>query len=167
MTDRDVSTDDPGDSGGDSRLNDEFRDYLLAQGADLVGFGLVSHLAGAPEIMQPRRYLPDARSMIAIGLHINEASCDLIERSVHDGTCRRRITRISCSRLRLSIRSSTRSPFRGRGSWKSRDTGPIPSRPTCRICRNHPPSIPGGRAIFRTGTWRWPAAWGRSAGTTS
>jgi epoxyqueuosine reductase len=34
--------------------------------------------------MQPGRYLPDAQSMIAIGLHINEASCDLIERSVHD-----------------------------------------------------------------------------------
>lgn len=86
MTDRDVSTDDPGDSGGDSRLTGELRDFLLAQGADLVGFGLVSHLAGAPDIMQPQRYLPDARSLIAIGLHINEASCDLIERSVHDGT---------------------------------------------------------------------------------
>ena len=67
------------------RLSEEFRDYLLAQGADLVGFGSVQHMEGAPEIMQPQRYLPDARSMIAIGLHINEASCDLIERSVHDG----------------------------------------------------------------------------------
>jgi epoxyqueuosine reductase QueG len=50
-----------------------------------VGFGSVQHLEGAPEIMQPRRYLPDAQSMIAIALHINEASCDLIERSVQDG----------------------------------------------------------------------------------
>ena len=86
MTNRDVSTDARGDPGGDSRLTGELKDSLLAQGADLVGFGLVSHLAGAPDIMRPQRYLPDARSLIAIGLHINEASCDLIERSVHDGT---------------------------------------------------------------------------------
>ncbi len=85
MTIRDAATRAETDPDTNGRLNDEFRDYLLAQGADLVGFGLVSHMAGAPEIMQPRRYLPDAHSMIAIGLHINEASCDLIERSVHDG----------------------------------------------------------------------------------
>jgi len=86
MTNRDVSTDARDAPGGDKRLTGELRDFLLAQGADLVGFGLVSHLAGAPDIMQPQRYLPDARSLIAIGLHINEASCDLIERSVHEGT---------------------------------------------------------------------------------
>jgi len=73
------------DPNTDDRLSETFRDYLLNRGADLVGFGWVSHLEGAPEIMQPRRYLPDAHSMISIGLHINEASCDLIERSVHDG----------------------------------------------------------------------------------
>lgn len=70
----------------DTALNDRLRTYLLSEGADLVGFGSVGHLKGAPEIMQPRRYLPDARSLISIGLHINEASCDLIERSVHDGS---------------------------------------------------------------------------------
>ena len=51
------------DPDGDGRLNDHLRDYLLTQGADLVGFGSVQHLEGAPEIMQPRRYLPDAQSM--------------------------------------------------------------------------------------------------------
>jgi epoxyqueuosine reductase QueG len=86
MTTNDVATDTSGELDNGGRLRDDLRDYLLAQGADLVGFGSVSHLAGAPEIMQPRRYLPDAQSLIAIGLHVNEASCDLIERTVHDGT---------------------------------------------------------------------------------
>jgi epoxyqueuosine reductase QueG len=85
MTIHDAATGAKSDPNADDRLSDEFRDYLLAQGADLVGFGLVSHMEGAPAIMQPRRYLPDAQSMISIGLHINEASCDLIERSVRDG----------------------------------------------------------------------------------
>ena len=85
MTTGDAATGATSDPNVDGRLSDEFRDFLLAQGADLVGFGSVRHMEGAPEIMQPRRYLPDALSMVAIGLHINEASCDLIERSVDDG----------------------------------------------------------------------------------
>ncbi len=66
------------------QLTEDLRDYLLQQGADLVGFGSVNRVEGAPEIMRPQRYLPDAVSMISIGLHINEASCDLIARSVQD-----------------------------------------------------------------------------------
>ncbi len=85
MMNRDAAARSKGDPDGDGRLNDQLRDYLLTLGADLVGFGSVQHLEGAPEIMQPRRYLPDAQSMITIALHINEASCDLIERSVQDG----------------------------------------------------------------------------------
>ncbi len=85
MSIRNATSHSKSDPNADGRLNDEFRGYLLAQGADLVGFGSARHMEGAPEIMQPRRYLPDAQSMIAIGLHINEASCDLIERSVYDG----------------------------------------------------------------------------------
>lgn len=74
MTIHDAATRDNSDPGADGRLTEEFRDYLLAQGADLVGFGSVEDMAGAPKIMQPRHYLPDAQSMIAIGLHVNEAS---------------------------------------------------------------------------------------------
>lgn len=84
MTVRDAATGAKSDPNADGRLSDEPRDYLLAQEADLVGFGSVQHMEGAPEIMQPRRYLPDAQSLIAIGVHINEASCDLIERCVRD-----------------------------------------------------------------------------------
>jgi len=69
-------------NGADRQLTEELREYLLAQGADLVGFGPVELMEGAPEIMRPKRYLPDARSMVSIGLAINQASCDLIARSV-------------------------------------------------------------------------------------
>ena len=74
----------PGTS-GDARLAQDLEEFLLARGADLVGFGPVGRLKGAPEIMHPRRYPPGAKSLVSIGLHVNEASCDLIARSVRDG----------------------------------------------------------------------------------
>ena len=82
MTIHDAETRSKRDPNPNGQLTEEFRNFLKSKGADLVGFGSVQDMEGAPEIMQPQRYLPDAQSMIAIGLHINEASCDLIERSV-------------------------------------------------------------------------------------
>jgi epoxyqueuosine reductase len=67
-----------------SSLSEDLRTYLISQGSDLVGFGSVERLAGAPDIMQPRRYLPDASAMVSIGLRINNATCDLIKKSVKD-----------------------------------------------------------------------------------
>ncbi len=64
------------------QLLEDLRSYLIDQGSDFVGFGSVSRLEGAPGIMSPQRYLPDAATMISIGLRINEACCDLISRSV-------------------------------------------------------------------------------------
>ncbi len=72
--------------GADQQLTEELREHLLAKGADLVGFGPVELMQGAPDIMRPQRYLPNARTMISIGLAINEASCDLIARSVREHT---------------------------------------------------------------------------------
>jgi len=69
-----------------ARLTEDLRTYLRKEGADLVGFGDVNRLDGAPEEMRPRRYLPDARFMIAVGLRVNEAVCDLIARHARDGT---------------------------------------------------------------------------------
>lgn len=65
-------------------LSQDLRNYLIEQGSDIVGFGSVCRFTGAPEIMRPQRYLPEAVSMISIGLHINEAACDLILRSVQN-----------------------------------------------------------------------------------
>jgi epoxyqueuosine reductase len=67
-------------------LTEDLRTFLHEEGADLVGFGDVDRLDGAPEEMRPRRYLPDARCMIAVGLRVNEAVCDLIARHARDGT---------------------------------------------------------------------------------
>jgi hypothetical protein len=63
-------------------LTDRLKDFLKDRGADLVGIGLLDRLVGAPEAMQPTRYLPDARALISIGLRINEAVCDLIAASI-------------------------------------------------------------------------------------
>ncbi len=70
----------------DRRMAEELRDDLLHKGADLVGFGSAELLLAAPEIFRPQRYLPDARTMISIGLHVNEACCDLIARNAQDGS---------------------------------------------------------------------------------
>ncbi len=72
------------ENGADNNLSKELRTYLIAEGSDLVGFSSIERFTGAPEIMKPSRYLPDAVSMVSIGLHINEATCDLIARSVTD-----------------------------------------------------------------------------------
>ncbi len=74
------NTGDAADTG--RQTAEQLRTLLLAKGADLVGFGSVGQLEGAPEIMRPDRYLPDARTLISIGVHVNEAACDLIARSV-------------------------------------------------------------------------------------
>ncbi len=68
----------------DGDLTERLKDYLKSRGADLVGVGPVDRLQGAPEIMEPKRYLPDARALVSIALHINEASCDLIARSARE-----------------------------------------------------------------------------------
>jgi epoxyqueuosine reductase QueG len=65
-------------------LSRELRAYLIDQGCDLVGFGGAERLDGAPDIMQPRRYLPDASTLVSIGLRINNATCDLIKKSVKE-----------------------------------------------------------------------------------
>lgn len=70
----------------DQTLAEGVKEYLKGCGADLVGIGPVERLLGAPEEMQPQRYLSEARVMISIGLHINEASCELIARSVREHT---------------------------------------------------------------------------------
>ncbi len=64
----------------DNSLSDELRAFLLAQGADLAGFGPSALLEGAPENLRPTRYLPGARALVSIALHINEAVCELIAR---------------------------------------------------------------------------------------
>ena len=69
-----------------AQLTEDLRTFLNKEGADLVSFGAVNRLDGAPEEMRPQRYLPDARPMIDIGLRVNEAVCDLIARHARNDT---------------------------------------------------------------------------------
>lgn len=64
----------------DKTLTDELRAFLKRQGADLVGFGAAALLEAGPEIFRPTRYLPGARALVSMALHINEAACELIAR---------------------------------------------------------------------------------------
>jgi epoxyqueuosine reductase QueG len=63
-------------------LTESLKEHLVSLGADLVGFGPAERLRKAPDIMQPRRYLRDAASLVSIALRVNEASCDLIAESI-------------------------------------------------------------------------------------
>lgn len=65
---------------GDEKLTRRLRKFLLQHGASLVGFGDVSRMDGAPAIQCPERYLPNARSMVSIALHINEGCCEHVAR---------------------------------------------------------------------------------------
>jgi hypothetical protein len=69
----------------DKSLSEQLRAFLRSRGADLVGFGRSVLLEGAPENLRPTRYLPDARALVSIALHINEAACELIARSADQG----------------------------------------------------------------------------------
>jgi hypothetical protein len=66
----------------DRSITGSLKEHLDALGADLVGIGSVERLRGAPEMMQPRRYLRDATSLISIALRVNEAACDLIAEGI-------------------------------------------------------------------------------------
>ena len=61
-------------------LTHALKKCLRDWGADLVGVGLIDRFQGVPENFDPRRYLPDAKALISIALHVNEAACDLIAR---------------------------------------------------------------------------------------
>lgn len=65
-------------------LTHHLKECLRNWGADLVGTGSIDRLQGVPENFDPRRYLPGARALISIALHVNEAACDLIARCAAD-----------------------------------------------------------------------------------
>ena len=69
-----------------AQLTEDLRTYLHREGADLVGFGAVNRLDGAPEEMRPQRYLSSSKCLIAIGIRVNKAVCDLIARHARNDT---------------------------------------------------------------------------------
>ena len=121
----------------DARLTEELRSFLAANEADLVGFGPAELLRDAPEIMRPQRYLPDVRAMVSIALHVNEASCDLIARSVREKSAPASSSSIMCTStirvfarsiaLRLRRISSSASRQNVQPPWRRKTTSVFPA----------------------------------------
>lgn len=61
----------------DVNLTREIKEYLLAQGADLVGIAPVDRFDKGPEETHPRHYMPDATCVISIGMSILGGACDV------------------------------------------------------------------------------------------
>ena len=55
-------------------LTDEVKEFLYAQGADLVGVGRAENLMSAPQGHRPNDYLPTARSFVSFAYSLNRAA---------------------------------------------------------------------------------------------
>jgi epoxyqueuosine reductase QueG len=63
-------------------LTRSIKEYALRNGADLIGIADVGLLNHSPKITHPKRYLPDAKCGISIGVRINEGIIEALrERS--------------------------------------------------------------------------------------
>ncbi|MHA1362946.1 MAG: hypothetical protein ACTSP1_10555, partial [Candidatus Freyarchaeota archaeon] len=58
-------------------LTSEIKNFLLEQGADIVGVAPVSRFAGCPEETHPQHYMPDATCVISFGMKIMDGVCDV------------------------------------------------------------------------------------------
>lgn len=61
----------------DMRLTKEIESSILGQGADLVGVAPVERFKGAPEGYGPLDYMPDAKNVISIAMHLADGVCDV------------------------------------------------------------------------------------------
>ena len=61
----------------DVELTSEIKNFLLEQGADIVGVAPVSRFAGCPEETHPQHYMPDATCVISFGMKIMDGVCDV------------------------------------------------------------------------------------------
>ncbi len=61
----------------DIKLTKEIESGILEQGADLVGVAPMERFAGAPKGYGPLDYMPDAKNVISIAMHIAGGVCDV------------------------------------------------------------------------------------------
>ena len=61
----------------DIRLTKKLESAILGQGADLVGVAPVERFAGAPEGYGPLDYMPNAKNVISIAVHLADGVCDV------------------------------------------------------------------------------------------
>ena len=55
----------------------EIKEFILDQGADLVGVAPISRFDGCPEETHPQHYMPDATCVISFGMKIMDGVCDV------------------------------------------------------------------------------------------
>ena len=60
-----------------AELTKEIKDFLLEQGADMVGIAPVDRFDEGPEETHPRHYMPDATCVISLGMKIMDGACDV------------------------------------------------------------------------------------------
>jgi epoxyqueuosine reductase QueG len=58
-------------------LTAEIKDFILDQGADLVGIAPISRFAECPTETHPQHYIPDATCVISFGMKIMDGVCDV------------------------------------------------------------------------------------------
>ena len=61
----------------DIRLTKKLESAILEQGADLIGVAPVERFSGAPEGYGPLDYMPKARNVISIAVHLTDGVCDV------------------------------------------------------------------------------------------
>jgi epoxyqueuosine reductase len=57
-----------------TELTDKVKDFVLMKGATLVGVATIERFSNAPKGNRPRDLLPNAKSVISIGLRMNKSS---------------------------------------------------------------------------------------------
>lgn len=58
-------------------LTDKVKDYLIEQGADLVGIAPISRFSGCPEETHPKHYMEDATCVISFGMKLLDEVCNV------------------------------------------------------------------------------------------
>ena len=64
---------------------DKLKQFVLEHGAQLVGIAPVSRFEGAPEGKRPTDILPDAKSVVVIGIRLVDGALQSVFRAVEDG----------------------------------------------------------------------------------
>jgi len=69
----------------DLRLTKEIGSTILEQGADMVGVAPVERFEGAPKGYGPLDYMPEAKNVISVAMHLADGVCDVWGESSQPG----------------------------------------------------------------------------------
>ncbi len=57
-------------------LTEDLKNFLIGQGADLVGIAPISRFEGCPDVTHPRHYMEDAICVVSIGMKLLDEICN-------------------------------------------------------------------------------------------